>query len=181
VNDLPTRDGSDREARRSRPAAALPRGRDSVSIGRTAVGRGVFARRRYREEEAIGEITGEVIEDAQYGSDYCYDIGERLRLEPALPFRYVNHSCDPNCEFDWFDVTENGEPSPRRRLFLFALRDIRPGEELTIDYNWSAAAAIPCRCHSPNCRGWIVNEDQLERVTGLSTRGNVHCEDSERT
>jgi hypothetical protein len=150
-----------------------------VSIGRTPLGKGVFARRRFREEETIGEIAGEVIEDATYGSEYCYNIGELLSLEPALPFRYLNHSCTPNCEFDWFDVIDSGEASPRRRVFLFALRDIQPGEELTIDYNWPAAAAIPCRCHSRKCRGWVVDETQLHGVTGPSTQGPVCHEDSE--
>jgi len=36
---------------------------------------------------------------------YCMDIGNGRVLEPHAPFRYVNHSCEPNCEFDWFDLT----------------------------------------------------------------------------
>jgi hypothetical protein len=87
-------------------------------------------------------------------------VGDQHRLEPAPPFRYVNHGCDPNCEFDWFKIAEPGS-AVKRRAFLIALRDIRRGEQLTIDYNWSASAAIPCRCNSPECRGWIVDEDQL--------------------
>lgn len=132
----------------------------SVRIGTTHVGKGLFARRRYPAETVIGEIEGQVIDDPHYGSDYCMNLDDGRVLEPAPPFRYVNHSCEPNCEFDFFDLRESGRT--QRRVFLIALREIKPGEELTIDYNWSAASAIPCRCRAPSCRGWIVNPDELE-------------------
>jgi SET domain-containing protein len=86
-------------------------------------------------------------------------------LEPHAPFRYVNHSCEPNCDFDFFDLTPAGDSPTQRHVFLLALREIKPGEELTIDYNWSADTAIPCRCEAPTCRGWIVTPDQLATVT----------------
>jgi hypothetical protein len=136
----------------------------SVRIGRTRVGKGVFARKRYPATTVIGEILGDVIEEAGYGSRYCMDIGNGRVLEPHAPYRYVNHSCAPNCEFDFFDLAPMGESQSLRRVFLISLREIKPGEELTIDYNWSAETAIPCRCEAPTCRGWIVNPDQLEDV-----------------
>ena len=86
----------------------------------------------------------------------------RLALEPAAPFRYANHSCDPNCELCSWEETE-GDITPDRVWFT-ALRAIQPGEELTIDYAWEADAAIPCGCGSANCRGWIVDEADLEEV-----------------
>jgi len=148
------------------------RGRRSkhvVSVGRTAVGKGIFARKNIRKDEIVGEIEGEIITDADYGSDYCFKLGDRHRLEPEPPFRFVNHSCDPNCEFDWIESTESGARTVKKRAFLIALMDIRRGEQLTIDYNWSARAAIVCRCQSPNCRGWIVDEDQLEELVNSSS------------
>lgn len=45
--------------------------------------------------------------------------------------RFVNHSCQPNCEMQKWSV--NG----LFRMALFALRDIKAGEELTYDYNFS--------------------------------------------
>jgi len=124
----------------------------------------VFARRRYPAETVIGEIEGHVIDDPHYGSDYCMNIGDGRVLEPTAPFRYVNHSCEPNCEFDFFDLREAGRTETRRRVFLISLREIKPGEELTIDYNWPADSAIPCRCRAPSCRGWIVNSDELDSL-----------------
>ncbi|MCY2992296.1 MAG: SET domain-containing protein-lysine N-methyltransferase [Planctomycetota bacterium] len=169
--------------RRSQPKGRLPGPEDadgltargssdkSVRIGQTRVGKGIFAQRRYPDEAVIGEIQGEVIDDLHYGSDYCMNIGENRVLEPEPPYRYVNHSCEPNCEFDFFDLTDPGASQSRRRVFLIALREIKPGEELTIDYNWSATSAIPCRCQAPSCRGWIVDPHELAALTARLAEG----------
>lgn len=49
-------------------------------------------------------------------------------------------------------------------MWVYALRTIRAGEQLTIDYAWSAEAAIRCHCNTENCRGWVVDEDQLAQL-----------------
>ncbi len=138
--------------------------RKKVRVGRTRLGKGIFAGKNYQASAIIGEILGDVIGDPKYGSDYCLDIGDGYVLEPHAPFRYVNHSCEPNCRFDWFDVNSAENSTQHRRVFLIARREIRPGEELTIHYNWSASAAIPCRCQTPSCSGWIVDEYQLDQL-----------------
>ena len=61
-------------------------------------------------------------------------------------FRYINHSCEPNtfmrCTAD--------------RAEFYALRDIRRGEELTVDYGESHHdGRLACRCGAARCRGWI--------------------------
>ncbi|GMI78381.1 hypothetical protein HRI_001507400 [Hibiscus trionum] len=66
--------------------------------------------------------------------------------------RFINHSCDPNCRTEKWMV--NGEIC----IGLFALRDIKKGEEVTFDYNYVrvfGAAAKKCHCGSPHCRGSI--------------------------
>ena len=134
----------------------------SVTVGDTPVGKGVFSELSYPANAIIGEITGEVVKDSASGAAYSFEIDERTQLEPYAPFRYLNHSCDPNCEFDWFDDDKlNGDVAP---LYLIALRDIWPGEELTIDYNWPAISAIPCHCSTASCRGWIVSIDELDSL-----------------
>lgn len=136
----------------------LKKGAGALRIGRTPLGRGLFARRRYRPQQVIGVVRGQVIEDPDYASDYCIELGEGRCLEPAAPFRYLNHSCEPNCElFFW----ETDQAAPLDRLWLQALRPIEPGEELTIDYAWPADAAIPCDCGAAGCRGWIVLTEEL--------------------
>lgn len=145
------------------PSRTHPK-RKSVRVRATRLGKGVFARRSYPATAVIGEIAGEIIDDADYGSEYCFDIGDGLLLEPVAPFRFVNHSCEPNCEFNYDDC--DGDPAEERHntAFLFALRDIMKGEELTIDYNWSAAEAIPCLCQAPSCRGWVVSADGIDEL-----------------
>ena len=65
--------------------------------------------------------------------------------------KYLNHSCDPNCFMQVWDVAGTS------RAGVFALRDVAAGEELTIDYRWSAAgnSTTQCLCNSINCRGTI--------------------------
>lgn len=67
--------------------------------------------------------------------------------------RFVNHSCNPNCNMVKWVV--KGKP----RIALFALdRQILTGEELTYDYNFNPFAANnvqECRCGSKNCRGIV--------------------------
>jgi hypothetical protein len=46
-------------------------------------------------------------------------------------------------------------------LWVEAVRDIMPGEELTIDYAWPADREARCFCGSPQCRGWIVDPAEL--------------------
>ena len=63
--------------------------------------------------------------------------------------RFVNHSCEPNCEMQKWNV--KGE----FRMALFALRDIQQNEELTYDYNFSLFnphEGQKCCCGSLKCR-----------------------------
>jgi hypothetical protein len=129
-----------------------------ILIGATPVGRGVFAKRKLAAGMVLGEILGEILDDHPEDSSYVMELPSSKLLEPAPPFRFVNHSCDPNCElFYWFDEDSNTQED---RLWLQTIRPITPGEELLIDYCWPADAAIPCRCGAASCRGWIVDPEE---------------------
>jgi SET domain-containing protein len=142
----------------------------AVEVRPALHGLGVFAKRVIVPDEIIGEVTGTIVHEVGYGSEYCIDLDPGRALEPAAPFRYVNHCCDPNCEiFSWEEP--EGDVTPDR-VWLTALRAIQPGEELTIDYAWEAEAAIPCGCGSPNCRGWIVDEAELDEVLDRACRSS---------
>jgi len=59
---------------------------------------------------------------------------------------YVNHSCEPNLV----------SRIVRGHILYVALRDIKPGEELTIDYRFDKdVEKVTCKCGSANCRGTI--------------------------
>lgn len=63
---------------------------------------------------------------------------------PANTARYINHSCRPNCEAD----------GPSGRIFIFARRAIKPGEELTYDYGaeYFEKHIKPTGCRCTHCR-----------------------------
>lgn len=134
---------------------------EDVRVEQTEIGLGVFAAREFFPNEAIGHVLGSVVDDPRHGSDYCMELDEQRGLEPAAPFRFVNHSCHPNSQLIHLESTqEDGRPAPTE-IWVEAIRRIEPGEQVTIDYGWPAEAAIPCRCRSSNCRGWIVAEEEL--------------------
>lgn len=127
-----------------------------LRLGDTPVGRGVFARRPIAAGVVLGEIHGTVLDEHPEDSSYVMEVGSGRLLDPAPPFRFVNHSCDPNCEIFYWEETPDDD-----RLWMQTIRPLAPGDELLIDYSWPADAAIPCRCRAPECRGWIV--DPAER------------------
>lgn len=133
-----------------------------VRVGETHVGRGVFARRRLKADIVLGEILGEILADHPEDSSYVMELPSCKLLEPAAPLRFLNHSCDPNCEIFYWEA----EPGTVQedRLWLQTIRPIEPGEELLIDYSWPADAAIPCRCGATGCRGWICDPAELHLV-----------------
>ena len=64
--------------------------------------------------------------------------------------RFVNHSCEATCLSTGFE-------------FEIAIRDLKPGEELTDDYgSWNLHEEFPCACDSPRCRQ-IIRPDDMER------------------
>ena len=123
------------------------------------LGRTVVANSYCEAGETIAEIRGTIVQDPDYSSEYCFETNDGRSLEPSSPFRFLNHSCEPNCEiFTW----EQELDQPDVRLFIGARQSIEPGQELTIDYGWPATAAIPCLCNVGSCRGWIVAKEELE-------------------
>ena len=104
-----------------------------VQPGPTHVGTGVFARRRLKSGMVLGEIFGQVCDDHPVDPSYCMELPSGKVLEPSAPLRFVNHSCDPNCElFYWFDE-DDPQAVVEDRLWLQTIRDIEPGELVVID------------------------------------------------
>lgn len=156
-----------------------------VRLGKVSFGRAVFARQDIPAGIVIGPVEGRVIDDPAYRSAHCIDLGHDQLLEPRAPFRFLNHCCTPNCRLRVEDVDEDelalfaerGQASrglganplsaSPARVWLESIYPVPKGAELTIDYHWSAAAAIKCLCGSPACRGWIVAEEELGRLLEL--------------
>ena len=143
-----------------------------VRVGSSPLGKAVFAQREFITHEVIGEIKGEIIDDPLFASTFGMDLGGELTLDPKPPFRFLNHSCQPNCELFMWDTDQT---SPIPRLWLQAVARIQPGDELTIDYGWPAQSAIPCGCRAANCRGWVVDEAQVHLVAESTAATAAGC------
>ena len=137
---------------------------DQVCVVDTHLGKAVNSVRSYPAGSVIGEITGRVFNDNSGADDYTFDFDGQL-LEPVAPFRFLNHSCVPNCDFEILDIPATEDQPASRGLYLIAIEDIIAPQELTIEYNWPASCAIKCLCNHPECRGWIVDESELSLLT----------------
>jgi len=129
-------------------------------------GRGVFALGRIGKGERIIEYTGERIThgeaDRRYPADdsshtMLFIVDDEIVIDATRKggtARWINHSCRPNCE----SVDDEG------RIYIEAIREIRPGEELTYDYNLileerhtpAAKRENPCFCGEKRCRGTLL-------------------------
>ena len=86
------------------------------------------------------------------GNAYIFHLNYRYAIDgEALEntARYINHSCEPNCEVD----KKNGT------LWIVAGQDIQAGEELTYNYGYDAQHYTnnPCHCRAANCCGYILD------------------------
>ncbi|MEP6821510.1 MAG: SET domain-containing protein-lysine N-methyltransferase [Chthoniobacterales bacterium] len=116
-------------------------------------GKGCFAAATLSARRKVGEFTGERISNreaarrvARGGKVMICEVGNGWSIDASRggdATAFINHSCTPNC----FSRITHG------RLLFFALREIQPGEELTLDYTPSQHPGLPCTCGAPSCRG----------------------------
>jgi SET domain-containing protein len=131
-------------------------------------GRGVFALRRIRKGtniiEYLGERVSHELADERYagkdpmdGHTFLFTVDAKTVIDAGVSgneARFVNHGCDPNCQ-----TVQIG-----KRIFIEAIRTIRPGEELAYDYRIQRDADDPadvdivfrCLCGAKNCRGSML-------------------------
>jgi SET domain-containing protein len=117
-------------------------------------GWGVFTTQPINKNKRIVTYDGEKIpnkesdkREARYlkkGRIWCFKLNRLYVRDAAVGgnvARFINHSCKPNC---WVDVVD-------KTIWIRAARNIKPGEELTYDYNTEGDKTIPCRCR-PGCK-----------------------------
>jgi hypothetical protein len=133
-------------------------------------GRGIVAARPIKPGERIVEYKGEIISwkeaDRRPSADpddphhtFLFALSDGKRVIDANvngnAARWINHSCDPNCETE---ETDEG------RVFIQAIRAIKRGEELNYDYGLIVDERITptlkkqheCRCGAKDCRGTML-------------------------
>jgi uncharacterized protein len=119
-------------------------------------GKGCFATIPFKRGRKIAEYAGERINDLEAQKRarrrrilrIC-DIDGKFSIDGSRGgngTHYINHCCEPNA----YMRTLYGH------VLFFALRDIRPGEEITIDYEQTLHPdSKRCFCGAKNCRGTI--------------------------
>ena len=139
-------------------------------------GNGVFAKKDIPKGAKVIEYVGEkvtkkesdkraddVIERASHkageGLVYMFELNKRYDIDGNVSWntaRFINHSCDPNCETD----IEND------RIWITAIKDIKKGEELSYDYGYDFEhyEDHPCKCGSKNCVGFILSQDDWPKL-----------------
>jgi uncharacterized protein len=131
--------------------AACPEG---LKVKRSSAGLGLYATRPYRRGERIIEYFGRQISKAEeYSSNskYLFEVTSRKTIDGTQRdnfARYINHSCKPNCEPNIV----------RGKVFIDAIKGIKPGEELTYDYGeeYVAEHIAPFGCRCGKCDGKVV-------------------------
>lgn len=117
--------------------------------------RGVYALQAIPPKRKVIEYTGERISRretkrrGQGSLTYLFTLDNYWTIDGAVDgsgAEIINHSCDPNL----YSCIMRGH------ILYMSKRLIKPGEELTIDYRFSAdIGKVRCKCGSPNCRGTI--------------------------
>lgn len=137
---------------------------------------GVFAKKNIPKGKRIIEYVGEKLTKAEadrradiplkknkrnknYGAVYIFILNKRYDIDGNVKHntaRYINHSCDPNCEVDII----------RGKILIIALRDIKKGDELTYNYNYEIDdyEDHKCRCGAKRCVGYILDEDHWPKM-----------------
>jgi SET domain-containing protein len=133
-------------------------------------GRGVFAARPIEKGTRIIEYKGERVSwrNALKRPDsdpdnpfhtFFFSLEDGRVIDAGVggnAARWINHSCGPNCE-----TKEDGEG----RVFIYAKKDIAPGDELTYDYSLTVdgrltkeeRAWFTCHCGKKACRGTMLD------------------------
>jgi uncharacterized protein len=156
-------------ARRAKTVARIVARPGMMRVRRSRLhGRGVFALRRIRKGTRVLEYLGDRLSHRQADRRYehknisdnhtfLFIVDRSVVIDGGVngnDARFINHSCDPNCESLIDD----------RRVFIEAIRTIRPGEELTYDYQIGRDRNDPanideifaCHCGAGKCRGSML-------------------------
>jgi uncharacterized protein len=119
-------------------------------IGRSKTGLGLFATKPIKKGTKIIRYFGPILDSKKEDDDaienkYLFELNDRWTIDGSNRenvARYINHSCRPNAESD---------VKPRKRkIFIRAIKDIEPGEEINYDYGTDYFKAylkpIGCKC-----------------------------------
>jgi uncharacterized protein len=128
-------------------------------------GTGGFAKTEIATGTRLVEYTGERIPKneslrrCEAGNEFIFSLDDEWDLDGSVSWnqaRFLNHSCEPNCEAERIDG----------RIWIITRREIRAGEELTFNYGYSLEdyREHECRCGAAECVGYMVSPEFYEHV-----------------
>ena len=111
-----------------------------------------------RSEARINKYLG----SNKTGSVYIFELDDKYDIDGSVHYnkaRYINHSCDPNCEVD---IINN-------EIWISSIKNIKKGTELSYDYGYDFDKDDYkdhiCKCGSKNCIGYIISTDHWEKFS----------------
>jgi hypothetical protein len=140
---------------------------------------GVYTSTAIRKSARIVEYSGERItnEEADRRYDgasktYLYGLDDgKTVIDGEGIGAYLNHSCSPNCEVDEI----------KGRVWIFAIRNIKAGEELLWDYNlYDDDDPAPCHCGSKRCRGTMYSREWMAKLRRHEAAKKKKAADAQR-
>ena len=147
-----------------------------IATRRSAIhGNGVFAIAPIKKGERLVQYKGRLrthkevdriyADDVDTGHTFLFTLNDTYVIDANVggnSARWINHSCDPNCEAVM--VEDEDEDPARDAVFIQSRRAIKPGEELTYNYGIVLAEAHTarlkklwaCHCGSAKCTGTML-------------------------
>ena len=146
--------------------------RDFTRVKTSSIhGRGVFAKRIIPKGTRIFEYAGARVLKSSLATDlaaeltslaYVMNLNETTAIDGERggnDARFINHSCNPNCEVLYFNETP----------YIYSICQIDIDEELSFDYQYDAGPDaflseeekrkwFPCCCGAENCRGTLIHD-----------------------
>ena len=141
-------------------------------------GKGIIASEKIKKNTRVIEYIGEKVTKREgdkrsadrikkfskkknFGTVYIFELNKKYDIDGSPNYnkaRFINHSCDPNCEVD---IINN-------RIWISSIKEIKKNEELTYDYGYpfdkDDFRDHECKCGSKNCVGYIVSEDDRKKL-----------------
>ena len=140
-------------------------------------GSGIFATENIKKNTKIIEYIGEKVSKSEgdrrssvrikkyinsplNGSVYIFELNKKYDIDGLIDenkARFINHSCNPNCEVDII----------KDRIWISSIKKIKKNEELSYDYGYAFDKEDyrdhVCKCGSKDCIGFIISSDEWKK------------------
>ncbi len=140
-------------------------------------GSGIFATKNIKKNTQIIEYIGEKVSKSEgdrrsskrikkyinsslNGSVYIFELNKKYDIDGLIDenkARFINHSCNPNCEVDII----------KDRIWISSIKKIKKNEELSYDYGYAFDKEDykdhVCKCGSKHCIGYIISSDEWKK------------------